>query len=225
MAPARKFLFDLSFDDAADEAAVAPETAAAVAAPPEPTVDLAALETARAEAFAAGRGAGLAEAAQLHEAQIAAAIDTAAATLKELGRAHHAKLAELERDTAGLAAAVLSRFAPSIARRTALDDIAALVAQCIGEATDEPRLVLRVADDNFEALRTRVAPIAEGAGFAGKLVILGDETLGPADARVEWADGGAERDLGRLTRELETAALRLLDARHSSTAASSGETP
>jgi flagellar assembly protein FliH len=216
MAAAKKFLFDLSFD------APTPEQPAAKA---EPKVGVAELEAARAEAFAQGREAGLAEAALLREAQLAAATDAAAAALKVIGRAHDVKLAEIEREAAGLAAAVLARVAPSLARRTALDDIAALVAQCLGEAADEPRVVLRVADDHFEALKARVAPLAESAGFAGKLVILGDEALGPADARVEWADGGAERDLGRLTREIETAALRLLDAPPSSTPGSPGETP
>jgi flagellar assembly protein FliH len=132
--------------------------------------------------------------------------------LKQIGRGHEARLAEIEREAAGLAAAVLARFAPSLARRTALDDIAALVSRTLVEATEEPRLVLRVPDALFEPVRARIAPLAEHSGYAGKLVILADDALGPADARIEWADGGAERDMARLARDIDAAVQRLIDA-------------
>jgi flagellar assembly protein FliH len=217
VAAARKFLFDLSFD------APPPETAAAAAAARQAAA--AELAQARDAALAEGRAAGLAEASRLAEARIAATLDAAVAELKELARNHDRKLAEIERAAAELTAAILARLLPSLAQRSALHDIAALVAQCLGEAADEPRIVLRVADDLFEAARDRIAPLAGAAGFAGKLVILGDEALGPADARVEWADGGVERDFARLARDLESAALRLVDTPRSDPAASPGETP
>jgi flagellar assembly protein FliH len=202
MSAARKFLFDVSFD--------APPPPPPP--PEEPKVALAEVEAAREAAFAAGRQAATAEAVHLAETRIAAALDATVAAIAQLGRTQQAKLAEVERDVAVLVATVLSRISPTLAKHSALDDIATFVAQSLGEAADEPRVVLRVADDLFEAVRGRVAPLAEGAGFSGKLVILGDEALGPADARVEWADGGAERDVTRLVREIEATALRVLDA-------------
>jgi flagellar assembly protein FliH len=202
MTAARKFLFDVSFD--------APPPPPPP--PEEPKVALAELEAAREAAFAAGRQAATAEAIHLAETRIAAALDATVAAMAQLGRTQHAKLAEVERDVAVLVATVLSRISPTLAKHRALDDIATFVAQSLGEAADEPRVVLRVADDLFEAVRARVVPLAEAAGFSGKLVILGDEALGPADARVEWADGGAERDVSRLAREIEATALRVLEA-------------
>jgi flagellar assembly protein FliH len=202
MSAAHKFLFDVSFD--------APPPPPPP--PEEPTVALAELEAAREAAFAEGRQAATEEAIRLAETRIAAALEAIVAAIAQLGRTHEARLGTLERDVAGLAATVLSRISPTLAKHRALDDIATFVAQSLGEAADEPRVVLRVADDLFEAVRGRVAPLAEAAGFSGKLVILGEEALGPADARVEWADGGAERDVTRLTREIEAAALRLLEA-------------
>ena len=47
--------------------------------------------------------------------------------------------------------------------------------------------------------------------IAGRIVLLADETLGLGDARVEWADGGAERDTGRLMRDIDGALARALD--------------
>ena len=50
-----------------------------------------------------------------------------------------------------------------------------------------------------------IAPLAASTGFPGKLVILGDESLAGSDCRVEWADGGAERDTARTWQEIEAA--------------------
>ena len=48
-----------------------------------------------------------------------------------------------------------------------------------------------------------MAPLAASLGFPGKLIILVDDELGQSDCRVEWADGGAERDTARTWREIE----------------------
>ncbi len=40
------------------------------------------------------------------------------------------------------------------------------------------------------------------------MVLFADESLKPEDCRVEWADGGVERDVGRLWREVEQAVAR-----------------
>jgi flagellar assembly protein FliH len=145
------------------------------------------------------------------EARIAASLEATAGLLGQVAAAQHRKLAEHERATASLAAAIFARLAPSLARRTALDDIATLVSRSIAEAIDEPRIVLRVSHELFEPVRSRIAPLADRSGYPGKLVILADDALGPADVRVEWADGGAERDLAHLIRDIESTIQRLID--------------
>ncbi len=39
--------------------------------------------------------------------------------------------------------------------------------------------------------------------YEGKVVILGDADLGPSDCRIEWADGGIERDVRALWEEID----------------------
>ena len=58
--------------------------------------------------------------------------------------------------------------------------------------------MLRVNDALFDALQRRLAAIAQANGYAGKIVLLADDALAPGDGRIEWADGGAERDTRRL---------------------------
>src|SRR3546814_7302027 len=48
------------------------------------------------------------------------------------------------------------------------------------------------------------------SGFEGKLVFLADERLKTGDLRVEWADGGAERNQKALWQEIDAVIARVL---------------
>ena len=75
---------------------------------------------------------------------------------------------------------------------------------------DEPRIVVRVADDLLDALRDRLSQVARAAGFQGKIVLLSDDTLQDSAVRLEWADGGAERDPAQTWREIDDILGRVL---------------
>jgi flagellar assembly protein FliH len=51
---------------------------------------------------------------------------------------------------------------------------------------------------------------AYAAGFDGKLVLLGDDEMALTDCRVDWPDGGTERNLDRLWRDIDDAIARTL---------------
>lgn len=203
-----KFLFDQSFD--------APEPLRAgarkAASEQEPTFSKAEIEAAQAAAAGAARAAALAEAARSTEARVAAALAGLEAALQAMLEARAGFAGEAQRRALETASAVLRKTAPALSRKAPLIEIEAMVADCLREAFDEPRVVLRVADGLFEAVQKRLGALTTSTGFAGKVVLLADETLGPGDARVEWAEGGAERDSGRLMRDIEGALARALDA-------------
>ena len=54
--------------------------------------------------------------------------------------------------------------------------------------------------------------MAAQAGFEGKIVLLAQSDLQAGDVRVEWADGGAERDIGLLWREIDAIVERAVGA-------------
>lgn len=204
MASARKYLFDVSFDglDGTDDA-----TPAAIAAARQRQE----IDAAREEGFAEGRLAGIAEAAAGSEERAAVALAGIAASLERIAADRVSDADALERSAIALTLEMGRRVVPALARRNALDEIAMLVGASLREAIGEPRVVLRVADVEFESVRDRIGRIAEAAGFPGKAVILVDEGLAPGACRIEWADGGAERDPARTWREIEAATTRAIE--------------
>src|SRR3546814_17551449 len=88
----------------------------------------------------------------------------------------------------------LSTLFPQLARSHGLDELHAVVEQCLERLRDEPRVVIRCADADLDALQARAAQAAARSGFEGKLVFLADERLAAGDLRVASAAGGAERD-------------------------------
>jgi flagellar assembly protein FliH len=207
MAAAQKFLFDFSFDspgaDAQKRGAVTP--AEAIVSRPE-------FDRAIAKARAEGHAAGLAEAKSQREQRVGDALSAIGRHVAALLAAKDATRRDSERNTIELTRAIAGRLFPALVRKGALAEIEAIVLQSMHDALTEPRLVVRVPDAIFATAQPMLAALAAGNGYPGKLIILADEGLGEADCRVEWADGGAERDTARSWREIEAAIDRALTA-------------
>jgi flagellar assembly protein FliH len=198
MASVEKFLFDIAFDDELQKAAGA-------AHDPNRRRSFSAddLAGAKDQGFAAGRTAGLEEAARSTDQAVSEALAVIAKRLEEL-LAQLAQTGE-EREGQAIETAVLllAKLFPELARRNALGEVVALITQCLEELREEPRVVIRTADALLDPLRDRLDSLTAGAAYDGKVVLLADEALAPSDVRVEWADGGAERDTGRLWAEID----------------------
>lgn len=206
-----KFLFDISFD--AEKSAKAKAAAAAQAAaevPPAPTFSEAELAAARQAAFAEGRAAGVAEAEGCHAARLATAVEALTPQIAALAQDVAAAADARRRDSLEAALTVVRKLFPQLARAHGLEELHTVVEQCLERLRDEPRVVIRCADADLDALQARAEQAAARSGFEGKLVFLADERLKTGDLRVEWADGGAERDQKALWQEIDAVIARAL---------------
>jgi len=206
-----KFLFDTSFD--AEQSAKAKAAAAAQAAaeePPAPTFSEEELETARRAAFVEGQAAGFAEAEASHAKRLALAVETLPPLFAQLAQDIAAEADKRRRETLDAALTVVRKLFPQLARSHGLEEAHAVIEQCLERLRDEPRVVIRCADEDLDALRERVEQSAAKGGYEGKLVFLADERLAPGDLRIEWADGGAERDQAALWKEIDAVIARTL---------------
>jgi flagellar assembly protein FliH len=197
----QKYLFDVSFDapDAHNGAADARFTRAE-------------LDAARAEGIEAGRAQGLAAAAAAAERDIAAALEAIVRGIAVIAAERETLTRNVESEVIGVLRTIVQSAVPALCRVNPLAELEAMVTRCLAEVLDEPRLVLRVSDALFDAMQQRVGAIAQSGGYAGKIVLLADDTLAPGDGRVEWADGGAERDTRRIAHDIDAFFARTLAA-------------
>lgn len=205
MAAVSKFLFDTDFDAAAEpEARLAPR-------PDMRRYTATEMDEARAAAHAEGVAAGRTEAEQEIGRRIADASAAIGAQLDRLFAQGLKDHATQIREAITAATEIVKRLLPALGRREAMTEVEALIADCLARLHDEPRLVVRVADELLDPVRQRVDQLAGAAGYAGRVILLADNTLKAGDARVEWADGGADRDTAALWREIESAIQRYVE--------------
>jgi len=108
------------------------------------------------------------------------------------------------RDAAHLAFAIASRLAPALIARAPRIEIEALVDQCLATLKTEPRLVITLNPALVEDLRGPLDNQAERRGFTGRLVLAEDASFRGSDLRIEWAGGGAERDMASVLASIES---------------------
>ena len=202
-----KFLFDNQFPG--DRQRAEEEKVKKPPPPPPPRYSEEELAQARHDALVAGREQGLREALDASEQATARACETIAAHMTDLAKLLDTLHERQERELVETAFLVVRKIFPELARRHALAETEGVIAECLGHLCDEPRIVIRVADSLLDALKDRLQALATGCGFDGRLVLLSDEELGPSDVRVEWADGGAERDCGRIWRNMDEILARI----------------
>jgi len=186
MALPQKFTFDISFDH------LGAPSARSLA---ERRFTRSELEATRQSALAEGHAAGLAEAAKSAQSLTADALARIAERLGALLAGQDAVTNDTQRRAIAAMQTIVAKLIPGLATKDPLTEVEAFATKCLHEAIDEPRVVLRVAQEIYEPLRERLDALAEGAGYAGRIVLLADDAIAAGDARVEWADGGAERNL------------------------------
>ncbi len=229
MATVRKFTFDTHFDDPhsgrptlgqalAGDGGASTGRSSMPPPPPEPEPepdpepeDLGPplvyteedMEIAREEAYVAGHTAALDDASVQAENAVAEAMVEAGHALRRLGQGvveAHEAYGDL---AARVAAEICRTLLPVTAEEYALAEISALVRTLLPNLIGQPRLIVRAHPEVRGALHRALTLTAEQAGFEGRLTVIGDETLTLSDCRLEWPDGGAERNTTRLWADID----------------------
>lgn len=215
MATYRKYMFDLDFDrpapphgaaaameDEAMDADAEPEMEAEPE-PPPPMFSEEELAFARDSAFEEGRQAGVAEAQEQIERVTAMALANLADQFATVFRQQEEANDANARAAVRVAQAVLKKVLPAACEAHAFEEVTRVVEEVVGHILDEPRIIVKVADPLVEPVRERLEAAAQSHGFEGRVVVQADARLQPGDCRVEWTDGGAERDQARLMQDID----------------------
>ncbi len=185
-----KFLFDRSFDEGPG-------------AKQDPQIQ---------EAFARGREEGLEAARQESEHLLANETTKMLDRLAGLETMRAELGTNMTRQAVDMATELVRKMMPSLCEHGGFAEIERVLVDMLGRLLDEPRVVFRVPDAMLDSMQARIGDMAKQAAYAGEIVLIADDRLGPSDCLVEWADGGAERDLDRLWGEVDTILTRAIDA-------------
>ena len=199
MASPARFTFDLDLEPRATRKAAAPKLVPTI--PEDVVAQL--IANAREEAYAEGLKAGEQNAASMAAQTIAAAAGSLAtqtarmsAALDEARNDHHQEAVEL-------ALSVGRKLALHLVARFPLGELEALVADCLPSLSGVPHLVIRCHPDLADAIRDVATAQMAHAGFAGRLVVMGDPEIRLGDGRLEWVDGGLVRDIADTSRQID----------------------
>jgi flagellar assembly protein FliH len=216
----KKYMFDLDFGPptmGAKLASMAAQSRQAEApepeepeAPPAPTFTEEDLQVVRESAYDEGFRAGHSDAEQATERQMAEAVVRLAQALESLHQAQERSADEAQRVAARVAMSILKKVLPATCEQNAFEEVIRTVQECFANVLDEPRIIVRVDQELLDGVRERLETEAVMHGFEGRVVVQADPRIAKGDCRVEWADGGAERDQARLIADIEAAVERSL---------------
>ena len=192
------------FEEDREEAeAEAEAEAAAMEEPPAPTFSEEEVIAAQQTAYDEGKAAGIQEAHAQFEQMIAAATTQISQAIPLVFQQHSRTQEEHEAHALEIATTVSKKIIPAYTENYGLDEIIHVVSQCLEPLRAEPRIIVKVHESLREDTHERLVKIADEVGFDGRVVVMAHEGLVPGDCRVEWSEGGAERNSDDLWQQID----------------------
>jgi flagellar assembly protein FliH len=212
MAATAKFLFDLDFASGANPAES-----------PVPQAEHALrLGEAESRGFKDGYASGERDAVAEAERRKAAAFEQIGDALGRMVRGLDAVEKRLTAEAVEVAVAVGRKLAPELIAQQPFAEIAALATDCVRQLNAAPHVVVRVNETLHEVARERLEEIARLRGFDGRLIVMGEPGMALGDCRIEWADGGINRDLGAIDAAIGESVARYIAACRAAAGENSG---
>ena len=187
-----------------------------------PAVHEAAIATAKQQAYREGFAAGEAKQAADLKIRGAATYERIAMSLAQLAQGLASVEARLEAESVEVAAAVGMKLARALIAAEPSAEVSALAASCFRHLVAAPHVVVRVDEATYDVAATRLQETARLQGFEGRLVVLAEHDFAAGDCRIEWADGGLNRDLAATERAIGEAVERYVAARRDKQATPGG---
>ena len=164
------------------------------------------------EAYEQGTNDGRQEALGGLEASATEAMNSLNDQLQQLSQSHNKQMENIRCEAASLAFAIAKKLSPALIARQPEAEVLKMIESCLGDLRDEPRIVLRASEPVCDALATCVNDLAASTGFQGNIILLPDDTKTNSDCRIEWADGGVDREITDTTVKLEEIINRFINS-------------
>ncbi len=131
---------------------------------------------------------------------------------ENLSKRQDEQIALMHKEAAKLAFAIIKKLAPAVVEKTPLAEIELMVNQCLKNSPLEPRLVIRVDDAILPTLQDKLEEMKHASGYPGQVILISETMPHISDCRVEWANGGVERDFEGLMNMIESTIQHFIEA-------------
>jgi len=170
------------------------------------------IEEIRRTAFEQGQEAGRAEILGSLEQGSNELLQNILTAAQNLANRQDEQISLMNKEAAKLAFTIIEKLAPALVEKTPLSEIELLVEQCLRSSPLEPRLVIRVDETILPGLQDRLDNMKHAQGFPGQVVLISSPMAHISDCRVEWANGGVDRDFDSLMATVENTVQLFIDA-------------
>ncbi|WP_068088567.1 FliH/SctL family protein [Polycladidibacter stylochi] len=207
--PAR-FLFDTDFS--APEINEEPVMVVA-----EPMISVkeheALLAQARSEGFAEGQREAEQRLSGAHKAHVDALADKLEGIVRKSLVQLDAELLAQEKRAAELSIVVARKLCEHLVAREPIGEVVALLTACLAPLRKTPSLVVMLPQEDAEELAQVTDQLVARHSFEGRLQVLGVEGMQQGNCRIEWPEGGINRDMAMNLAKIEKAIANYFEAR------------
>lgn len=164
------------------------------------------------DAFLQGKEEGFAEAINSIEKNCELILNDIQQAVSVIMSRHEEQIATMEKQATSMVLAIIKKLAPAMVKEKPLEEIENLVQECMKNNPSEPRLVIRVDEQILPHLRRKIDTIQTASDYNGQVVLVSEQMGNISDCRVEWLDGGAERDFNSILNSIEEMVQKFIEA-------------
>lgn len=110
---------------------------------------------------------------------------------------------EMEKQSLDLVLSIVRKLVPSLLSDEAKNIVNKFIADNFNNFKNESKLSFYIHPDIISCVQENIAKLANRHDFEGKIALHKDNSLGISDCRIEWENGGVERNAGHLADKIE----------------------
>lgn len=190
MQGSKKFLFDLNNFDEPDDTVSEEDLI--------PTFSEEQLEQARAEGYAQGKADGIAEEKTSREQQVTRLLGQIVQTFQVLLTSEGLREQQYEEESLRLLHGALKTLFPILNKRLGMKEVEDMAERVVQSQSGQKKIVVRVPVGFGKEIETYLFAKIRDEERRAKLMIEEDKTLSEGECIMEWTDGGAVRNAGKL---------------------------
>ena len=207
MSKAEKFMFDLAFDKEVDPSPEPETNDNAITEDQEPEIIVPSfseedVENARQQGYEAGKVEGLAATTEILTKQINETLLKIDDKLIAAFKKQDSFNLDICRAAHSLAIGICKKMLPSMAKQSSFGEVEKVIEEVFSNALEKAKITITVPVDIVEEVKVRLTNLAEEREFKGRIQVKADDTIAASDCKIDWVDGGTERNTDKMWNDI-----------------------